>query len=56
MALLFKFWHYLVIQAALDIQGHPWILVFQAALEYLVNPSPLETHEVLKEKKKKKKR
>lgn len=54
MALFFKLWHYLVIQVALDILGHPWSLVFQAVLGYLVNPSPLEIHKVLKGKKKKK--
>lgn len=51
MALFFQLWHYLVIQVALDIQGHPWILVFQAVLGHLVNPSPLELHGVLKEEK-----
>lgn len=53
MALFFKLWHYLVIQVALHIQGHPWILVFQVVLGYLVNPSPLGIRKVLKEQKKK---
>lgn len=53
MALFFKLWHYLVVQVALDIQGHPWILVFQVVLGYLVNPSPLGIRKVLKEQKKK---
>lgn len=51
MALFCKLWHYLVIQVALDILGHPWSLVFQAVLGYLVNPSPLGVHKVLKGKK-----
>lgn len=53
MALFFILWHYLVIRVALDIQGHPWILVFQVVLGYLVNLSPLEIQQVLKEKKRK---
>lgn len=52
MALFFKLWHYLEIQVFLGIQGHPWILVVQVALGYLVNPSLLGIHRVLKEKRK----
>lgn len=51
MELFLKLWHYLEIQVFLGIQGHPWILVFQVALGYLVNPSLLGIHRVLKEKK-----
>lgn len=53
MALFFKLWHYLEVLVFLGIQGHPWILIFQVALGYLVNPSLLGIHRVLKGGKKK---
>lgn len=52
MALFFKLWHYLEVQVFLGVQGHPWILVFPVAPGYLVNPSLLGIHGVLKEQKK----